>query len=266
VFNDIVEKRFNGEAPSIKEGTQFIENLSKQVIQPLLARNIDEDFRLMNGYKNMMSLTPEVIASNGLITGISKYALRVTNDEGKELYDNPKMKIVGMPNISVTLPIKIKEALNKTLDIFFDKDNDTFIDYIKSYKKEFCSYKPSEICQLMGVTSISKYLEPNFKGTVYWVSKASIIYNNLVLEHNMQEEHDLVTENDKVRLIYLKKNPFTDASVIAFKSDLFLEQIGLDKYINHDVLFDKLFLNTVQAYTETNHWAMNDNNLFMDLF
>ena len=276
VLSEISDMKFKDKNPSVEERTKFLETLIDKVIQPAIDSNLNEDFRLMNGYVNMMGVNREVIATHGLVTGISKYSLRVTNDEGKALYDKPKMKTVGMPNISVTLPKSVRKALDDVVNIFFDGINDDLIDYIDEYKKRFATYKPSEISQLIGCSTVAKYDEQLNKEdeftndtkqeTIFWVSKASIIYNQILEKNELQYEFDAVGENDKVMLIYLKRNPITKADVIAYKDDAFLDKVGLRQYIDIDRHFKALFLEAVTNFCTTNGWKTDVNDALMDIF
>ena len=262
VFDEIVKKKYKN--PTAEETTNFLIELIDKVIQPTIDKNIDNDFRLMNGYVSLMKSSLEAVATHGLVTGISKYALRVTNDEGKDLLHNPKMKIVGMPNIAVSTPKKVAKALDETINIIFDKDNNALIKYINDYKKEFCTYLPSEISQLTGVSSVEKYKDS--KTAIYWASKASIIYNNLLKKLDLNDEFDLVGENDKVMLIYLKNNPITKADVLAYKEDAFLFKTGLNKYIDYDRHFKVLFLDNVQRFTDAISWSTTKASSMKKLF
>lgn len=258
VLDDIVKKFFKDKTPSIEEQTKFIRNLIDKVIQPTIDNNINEDFRLMNGYINMMSANREVIASHGLITGISRYCLRVTDDEGKDLVNNPKMKTVGMPNISTTIPKKIRRALDEVIEIMFDYDNDRLIKYIEDYRKVFSTYVASDLSLLSGVS--------NVEAPSYYVAKASRIYNIILKDKKLEEYYEEIMNGDKVYLIHLKPNDVTRADTIAIKDNKFLIDVGLKDKINYDLHFEKLFLNNVDTLAKIVKWNLNKNSAIMDLF
>ena len=260
VLDEIVKMKYPN--ATLEEGTNLIKVLIDKVFQPLVNENINNDFYMVNGYKNMMSLTREVIASHGLITGISKYTLRLTDNKGKSFIDKPKQKTVGMPNISVTLSKNIKKALDKVVQIIFDGDNLELVKFIDTFRKEFETYKPTDIAQLMGVSSVDKYKDAT--KDIFWVSKASMIYNNIVKKHDLEDEFDLVGENDKVHVLFLNKNPITRAETLAFKDDEFLVRMGLDRYIDRDKHFNNLFLEAVKTFCETINWNTNANSLLLD--
>jgi len=261
VLDKIVQKAYNGNIPDDKTVAIFLDKFNKQVFNPEIEKNIEYNLKLHNGYVNVMGCDREIIASKGLVTGISRYAFRVIDDEGK-LLDSPKMKIVGMPNINMTIPKPVRNALNDIINIIFDKDNHVLTKYIDNYKLEFDKYIPSDISLKMGVSSLKKY-EGMSKG-VFWASKASIIYNNILLNNKLDQEFDLIEEGDKINIIYLNKNPITKAETLAFKDDEFLFRMGLDKYINRDKHFNNLFMEAVKTFCETINWNTNANSLLLD--
>lgn len=260
VMDDIVNVAFKGKEPELSIKTKFLVDLNEKVLTPQINKDIDELFYLHNGYINRMSTVNEVIAK-GLVTGISKYSLRVYAAEGNIL-DKPKSKTTGMPQINMTIPKPVRNALNNIVDIIFDKDNHALTKYIDEYKQEFNNYKPSDISLKMGVSSLKKY-EGMTKG-IFWASKASLIYNDILISNKLDQEFDLIEEGDKINIIYLNKNPITRAETLAFKDDEFLVRMGLDKYIDRDKHFNNLFLEAVKTFCETINWNTNANSLLLD--
>ena len=240
-------------------------NFSTKVVEPEFQKNIDNDFYLMNGYENKMGFSNEKICTKGISTGISRYSLRMDVEDG-ELLEEPKMKTIGMPNINMTIPLKVRKSLDKVIDIILDLSNEELLDYIEEYKKEFFKYKPSDIAEMSGVTHLHKYAQGvNTKG-IYHRSKASLYYNDLLKKHQLEDIYDIIEENDKVMFILLKDNNITDANVLGFKEDAFLKDVGLLDYINYDLHFQKLFLEPLKKFCGTINWKTDRGSSLMSLF
>ena len=199
----------------------------------------------------------EVIGSKALVTGISKYAIRVIDNEGK-IYPDGKMKVVGMPNINMTLPKIVRKELDNMINIIFDGTNIEFTKRITSFKKEFKKLRPSEISTKVGMNDL--------ESKSYYVSKASRIFNTILHREGLEEEFEEIVNGDKVFLIFLKKNPITQADTIGYLEDSFLYKTGLDKYIDHNKHLEKLYTDNVQRFATVVKWDMKSSSLIMNKF
>ena len=90
------------------------------------------------------------------------------------------------------------------------------------------------------------------KGTPIHV-RGALLYNHYVKEKKLDNKYSLINNGEKIKFVYLKKaNPIRE-NVISFISDFPLE-LGVDKYIDHDLQFDKAFLEPVKAILDAIGW------------
>ena len=69
----------------------------------------------------------------------------------------------------------------------------------------------------------------------------------------MDNKYSLINNGDKIKFVYLKKaNPIRE-NVISFLND-FPYELGLDKYIDYELQFNKAFLEPVKVILDSIGW------------
>ena len=115
--------------------------------------------------------------------------------------------------------------------------------------------KPEDIAFPRTVSDVTKHKSPATiygKGTPIHV-RGALLYNHYVKEKKLDNKYSLINNGEKIKFVYLKKaNPIRE-NVISFISDFPLE-LGVDKYIDHDLQFDKAFLEPVKAILDAIGW------------
>ena len=74
-------------------------------------------------------------------------------------------------------------------------------------------------------------------------------------EKNLDKNYELIQEADKIKFVYLKEpNPIHE-NVIAFPVYL-PEELGLNKYVDYDKMFEKTFVHPMQPIFEALKWSI----------
>jgi DNA polymerase elongation subunit (family B) len=69
----------------------------------------------------------------------------------------------------------------------------------------------------------------------------------------LDNKYSLINNGDKIKFVYLKKaNPIRE-NVISFLND-FPYELGLDKYIDYELQFNKAFLEPVKVILDSIGW------------
>jgi hypothetical protein len=105
-----------------------------------------------------------------------------------------------------------------------------------------------------GVKGMFKYRDSSsiYKKATPIQVKGALLFNHWLHKNNIKNTPPIV-DGDKIRFAYLKvPNPIQD-SVIATPDDLPTE-LGLDKYIDRELQFEKSFLEPIRSITSVIGW------------
>ena len=75
----------------------------------------------------------------------------------------------------------------------------------------------------------------------------------------MTNKYSLIGNGEKVKFIYLKKPNIIQENVVSFIQE-FPTELGLDKYIDYDLQFEKSFLAPLKAILDTIGWDAEKKN------
>ena len=196
----------------------------------------------------------ENIANRGIWTAKKRYILNVWDSEGVR-YKEPKMKIMGLETQRSSTPAYFKDKLLKAYKIMIEGNNDDMIDYISQIKSDTRKQSYLDIAFPRGCNNLGNYRsysEIYKKGTPIAV-RGSLLYNHYIGKHKIANKFPLIQEGEKIKFIYLKKpNPIGE-NVISFFNTL-PKEFGLDKYIDHNLQFEKSFLEPLKNVLDCIGW------------
>ena len=139
--------------------------------------------------------------------------------------------------------------------------------FIAKFRDEFRSLPPEDIAKTSGTDNINKYMS---KETLYRKGcpmhvRGCILYNHFLTQKKLDKKYEKVQSGDKIKFIYLKvPNPIRE-NMISFPGVL-PKELGLDKYIDYDTQFDKVFLGPVENIIEPLGWKSEKVNTIEDFF
>ena len=115
---------------------------------------------------------------------------------------------------------------------------------------------PEDIPIARSVSEVDKY---KASSTIYakWTPihcRGALLYNHYVKQNKMDHKYSLIQNGEKIKFCYLAKpNPIHE-NVISFIQDFPME-LGLDKYIDYDLQFDKSFLEPLKIILDSIGWS-----------
>jgi hypothetical protein len=116
-----------------------------------------------------------------------------------------------------------------------------------------------EVAFPRGMNGMDKYIDRNtiyMKGTPIHV-KGALLYNDLLVKKNLSKKYQMIGNGDKIKFAYLKlPNPIRD-SVISVPDNLPTE-LGLDRYIDYDMQFEKCFLEPIKSILDVIGWSAEE--------
>jgi len=74
-----------------------------------------------------------------------------------------------------------------------------------------------------------------------------------VKQKKLDNKYSLIGNGEKVKFLYLKKPNIIQENVLSFIQD-FPHELGLDKYIDYDLQFDKSFVEPLRAILNAIEW------------
>jgi DNA polymerase elongation subunit (family B) len=85
------------------------------------------------------------------------------------------------------------------------------------------------------------------------------------VKRSLQKKHQLIRSGDKIKFIYLKTpNPMQE-NVISFVDGL-PKELGLHRYIDHDLQFQKTFLDPLSIIFDSIGWTMEKTSNLEEFF
>ena len=233
----------------------FLDEFGSKAIEPMLEKAFKDFSDKTNAYSHRMVMKREAIADRGIWTAKKRYILNVHNNEGVQ-YAEPKIKIMGIEAVKSSTPQVCREAMNNMFKIIVTGDEEKTQEAIKLFKDYFKSLPPDEIAFPRGVTDISKWSNKSTiykKGTPIHV-RGALLYNNRVRSLALEKKYELIQNGDKIKFIYLRVPNTIQENVISFPGHL-PEELELHKYVNHDLQFEKTFLDPINIILDAIGWT-----------
>lgn len=256
----IVNKFCNGK-PTDKI-VKFLDKFSEDIIQPVVQASVDELFRNMNCFDPVMGAKREAIASKALFRAKKNYAMYVHNSEGVD-YPVPKLKVQGIEIVRSSTPQVCRTWLKECLALMFEKGELELRARFAEIKEAFFSADPAAIAFPRGINDIDKYYD---RDTIYKKKGAVPIHVRAALLHNEHTKNAPIQNGDKIKFIYLKKpNPIRE-NVIGFVAGDKFPDIGLHKYVDYDLQFEKTFVNPLESLTSCAGWELEKKSSLTDFF
>jgi DNA polymerase elongation subunit (family B) len=91
------------------------------------------------------------------------------------------------------------------------------------------------------------------------------LYNKDLQSKSLQQKYERIQNGEKIKFIYLRiPNPIKE-NVISFPSYL-PEEFGLHKYINHELQFQKTFLDAIDPILDAIGWNSKEISTLDEFF
>ena len=94
--------------------------------------------------------------------------------------------------------------------------------------------------------------------------RGALLFNHYIKEHKLTNKYSLINNGEKIKFIYLKKPNIIQENVISFIQD-FPKELGLDKYLDYDLQFEKSFVEPLKAILDAIGWSV-EKTVNLELF
>ena len=244
----------------------FLDKVCQDALEPELEKSYADLYNMLGGVDNRMVMKREAIADRALWTAKKRYIMNVHDNEGVR-YAEPKLKIMGIEAIKSSTPAPCREALKKIFHVIMKEDESSVQQAIEQFKNYFKTLEPDEIAFPRGVTQVRKWQDRNTlykKGTPIHV-RGSILYNKLVEDMQLKKKYEPINNGEKIKFLYLRQPNSIHENVIAFP-DYLPEEFGLRKYIDHEIQFQKTFLDPIEPILDAVGWNSKEVASLEDFF
>ena len=242
--------------PNSDKTVQLLDKICEEKFEPFIDQSYKELADYVSAYDQKMFMKRENIAERGIWTAKKRYILNVWNSEGVQ-YKEPKLKMMGIEAVKSSTPAPCRQMIKDALKLMMNGTEDEVIDFIAASRKKFRNLPPEEIAFPRSVSDVTKYKSASMiytKGTPIHV-RGALLFNHYIKENKLTNKYSLISNGEKIKFCYLKKPNKIHENVISFIQD-FPKELGIDQYIDHDLQFNKSFLEPLRIILDSIGWEV----------
>jgi DNA polymerase elongation subunit (family B) len=261
----LVDRVYEGREKTTEGVVSFLNKVCENEFEPYIEGSYQALADYVSAYDQKMQMKRENIAERGIWTAKKRYILNVWDSEGVR-YEEPKLKMMGIEAVKSSTPAPCRDMIKSALKIMMNGTEDEVIDFIDKSRKDFKKLPPEEIAFPRSASNVEKYKAHSTiyaKGTPIHI-RGALLYNHYVKKHKLDNKYSLIQNGEKVKFCYLKKPNIIHENIISFIQDFPME-IGLDKYIDYDLQFDKAFLEPLKIILDAIGWNV-EKTVNLELF
>lgn len=254
-FGPLVDKVF-GPNPDPTKVVEFLDNVSREKIQPLLSSAFDELTRYLNAPVTRIRMKRESICDVAIWVAAKNYILNIHDEEGVK-YADPKIKVVGIKAVKPSTPESCRKKISQALKLALTGNEKALGQFIEDFRDEFNSLPFEQVAFPRSIQNVERYMSDrglSAPGTPIHV-RGAILYNYLLEKHGIKTLSPIY-DGDKIRFCYLQVPNPTMEHVVSAPHGL-PKQFDLDKYIDRKVMFEKAFLNPLNDILAAMGWTAN---------
>ena len=250
----LVEVIYKGREKTTEGIVSFINKICEMEFEKYIESSYETLATYVNAYDQKMFMKRENIAERGIWTAKKRYILNVWDSEGVR-YEEPKLKMMGIEAVKSSTPAPCRTMIKDALKIMMNGTEDEVIDYIDACRKEFKTLAPEDIAFPRTASDVRKYQASSTiyaKGTPIHI-RGALLFNHYVKQKKLTNKYSLIGNGEKVKFLYLRKPNTIQENVVSFIQD-FPKELGLDKYIDYDLQFEKSFVEPLKAILDAIGW------------
>ena len=168
--------------------------------------------------------------------------------------------------VKSSTPAPCRTMIKDGLKIMMNGTEEEVIDYIDECRAKFKTLPPEDIAFPRTASNVQKYKASSTiytKGTPIHI-RGALLFNHYIKQKKLDNKYSLIGNGEKVKFLYLKRPNVIQENVISFIQD-FPTEIGLDKYIDYDLQFEKSFVEPLKAILDAIGWNV-EKTINLELF
>lgn len=242
--------------------------VSEEFFSPMFKEDLDKFTKSYNIDKNILNFKPEKTISQMFVVAKKKYAVECIAKEGK-IYKIPEIHVTGIEVVRTSTPVFCTGKIKESIRLLFESMNkDVMLDYIRKVKEEFCKQSVDDIATPSTVNEYDAWIVD--KGGINIADyvkrkkipkaplhcpqhvKASMLFNYMVEKFGWMEAP--VSDNTKVKYVYVKKNNILNTEVIGFTGE-WSSQLAEHFEIDFELQFYKKFVRIIERFFQVANWG-----------
>lgn len=261
----LVETVYKGREKTTESIVSFLDKVAKVELEKHIEGCYQELADYVNAYDQKMQMKRENIADRGIWTAKKRYILNVWDSEGVR-YEEPKLKMMGIEAVKSSTPAPCRQMIKNGLKLMMSGTEEQVIEFIDKCRKDFKSLPPEQISFPRTASDVRKYYSSS---SIYQPKtpihiRGALLFNHYIKEKNLTNKYSLIGNGEKVKYLYLKKPNIIQENVISFIQD-FPKELGLDKYIDYELQFEKSFLEPLKSILDAIGWNV-EKTVNLELF
>ena len=252
----LVDKFFSAKSSDKATIVSILDKICQEKLEPFIERSYQELANYVSAYDQKMQMKRENIADRGIWTAKKRYILNVWNSEGVQ-YTEPKLKVMGIESVKSSTPAPCRKMLKDAFKLLMTATEDDVIDFINECRKEFKQLPPEDVSFPRSVSDVQKYKSSSdiySKGTPIHC-RGALLYNHYIKQKKLTNKYSFIQNGEKIKFCYLKKPNIIHENVISFIQE-FPKELGIDKYVDYDLQFEKAFLEPLKVILDAIGWQV----------
>ena len=252
----LVEVIYKGREKTNEGVVGFLNKVCENEFEPFIESSYQELADYVGAYDQKMFMKRENIADRGIWTAKKRYILNVWDSEGVR-YDEPKLKMMGIEAVKSSTPAPCRAMIKDALKLMMNATEDDVQKYIEDCRTKFRKLPPEDIAFPRTANNLEKYKSYSSiyeKGTPIHI-RGALLFNYYVNQKKLDNKYSAIANGEKVKFLYLKKPNIIQENVMSFIQD-FPHELGLDKYVDYDLQFDKSFVEPLRTILNAIEWEV----------
>ena len=261
----LVNKFFGNKSGDKAAVVSLLNKICEEKFEPYIDQCYQNLATYVSAYDQKMQMKRENIADRGIWTAKKRYILNVWDSEGVR-YEDPKLKVMGIESVKSSTPAPCRKMLKDAFQILMTGTEDDMISFIDKSREEFKKLPPEQVSFPRSVSDVMKYKSHSdiyIKGTPIHV-RGALLFNYYILKNKLDNKYSLIKNGEKIKFCYLKKPNIIHENVISFIQD-FPKELGVDKYVDYDLQFEKSFLEPLKTILDSIGWSV-EKTVNLELF
>ncbi len=261
----LVECVYKGREKTTQSIVSFLDKVCKVELEKYIEGCYQELAEYVNAYDQKMQMKRENIAERGIWTAKKRYILNVWDSEGVR-YEEPKLKMMGIEAVKSSTPAPCRQMIKDGLKLMMNGTEDDVIKFIDKCREEFKKLPPEQIAFPRTASDVRKY---HSSSTIYAHKtpihiRGALLFNHYIKEKKLTNKYSLIGNGEKIKFVYLKKPNIIQENIISFIQD-FPKELGLDKYIDYELQFEKSFIDPLKSILDSIGWSV-EKTVNLELF
>jgi len=262
----LVETVYKGREKTTESVVSFLDKVAQVELEKYIESCYQELADYVNAYDQKMQMKRENIADRGIWTAKKRYILNVWDSEGVR-YDQPKLKMMGIEAVKSSTPAPCRQMIKDGLKLMMSGTEEQVIKFIDKCRTDFRKLPPEQIAFPRTASDVRKYRSHSdiyAKGTPIHI-RGALLFNHYIKDKNLTNKYSLIGNGEKIKFIYLKKPNIIQENIISFIQD-FPTELGLDKYIDYELQFEKSFLEPLKSILDAIGWKTEQTTTLESFF